>query len=74
MVEERIITDKFRFDEHQLQVGDIIQKPNGTKYIVVEQDIDIFCIRHLFRSSELKQVVKTYMKEVKELVNLQVKE
>lgn len=65
MAEEIIICDKFRFDECQLQVGDIIQKPNGTKYIVVEQRIDTFCIRHLFQASELKQVLKTYLKELK---------
>ncbi len=65
MVEERIITDKFRFDECQLQVGDIIQKPNGTKYMVVEQNIDTFCIRYIFRPSELKEILKTYMREIK---------
>lgn len=65
MVEERIITDKFRFNEYQLQVGDIIQKPNGTKYMVVEQDIDTFCIRHIFRSSELKEILRTYMREIR---------
>lgn len=65
MAKEKIITDKFRFNEYQLQVGDIIQKPNGTKYMVVEQNIDIFCIRHIFRLSELKEILKTYMREIR---------
>lgn len=66
MAEERIITDKFRFNECQLQVGDIIQKPNGTKYMVAEQNIDTFCIKHTFRSSELKEILRTYIREIKD--------
>jgi hypothetical protein len=66
MAEEITIRDKFRFDECQLQVGDIIQKSNGAKYMVVEQNIDTFCIQHPFRSSELKEILRTYIREIKD--------
>lgn len=56
--------DEQIFDDTFLQCGDVIKKANGDEFIVTEQTIDHYTIRHCFRPTEVIKCVSTKLKKI----------
>lgn len=54
----------FTFHESFLQVGDVITKQDGRKYLVIEQNINHYRRRRFLRPSEILKVYVTHLIEV----------
>ena len=57
--------DKQIFDESFLQCGDVIEKANGDKYSIIEQNISYYVINHWFKPAQIIKQIKTTMRKLK---------